>query len=122
MDFGCKAQETENLGDAGPGYALPPGDLGLIANLAGVELATPLDGLAEEFGHSGSFAWPRSLWLASVRGNGPHDPVSRHTAFQGPDVAILEGPPGPQSDLDLLLQEAGSPAVLALSGRMDDLK
>ncbi|MCL5966900.1 MAG: hypothetical protein M1550_06855 [Deltaproteobacteria bacterium] len=48
--FRGKAKKAHDLGHACPGDSLPPGDVGLVSDRPGVELAPPLDGLAEEFG------------------------------------------------------------------------
>ena len=45
-----QAKQGQDLGHAGAGDAFATGDGGLVGELASVELASPLDGLAERFG------------------------------------------------------------------------
>jgi hypothetical protein len=58
LNFGRKSEHAYNLSHPGPGDPLPICDIGLGSDLAGVELALPLDGLTEELDHP---RFPESL-------------------------------------------------------------
>ncbi len=117
LDLGDQAQESQDLGDAGSGDALAAGDLGLVADLARVELAPPLDGLAQELGDPGRPGLPGRLGLDPARRDGADDPVGAHTAREGADVAVIERPFGAQRDLDRLFAVGGPGfAVAAIPG------
>lgn len=45
LDLGREPEQAHNLGDPGPGDALPPGDFGLVRDVTGFEEGLPLDGL-----------------------------------------------------------------------------
>ena len=77
LDLGGEPQEPQDLRDPGPGDAFPAGDLRLGGDLAGVELAAPLDGFAQELGHPGRSGLPGRLGLAPPRRHGGDDPVRR---------------------------------------------
>ena len=51
-------EESHDLGYPGSGDPLPPGDLGSISHLAGIDLPLPLVGLVEEFDHPGRLRYP----------------------------------------------------------------
>jgi hypothetical protein len=81
----------------------------------------PLEGLAEEPNHARRLGLPGRLGLAPARRAGAHDPVGGHSARQGADVAVLEGPVGPQGDLDRLFAVGGHGRdVMAFQGGVDD--
>ncbi len=103
LDLGGQVSQPHDLRDPDAADALPTGDGGLVGGLARLEERLPLEGFAEELGHPG---YPRHLGrlgLAPGRWDGAYNPVGRHPACQGADVAVLKGPVGPQSDLDRLL-------------------
>ena len=107
LDLGGQTQHPHDLRNSGPGDALSAGDVGLIGGVAGFEEGLPLDGLAEELDHPGRLGLLGRLGLAPARWDGGDDPVGGHTARQGADVAVFEGPLGPQADLDRLLAFEG---------------
>ena len=47
LDFRCQSKKHHDLRHPGAGDTLAAGDGGLVRDLAGVELASPFDGLAE---------------------------------------------------------------------------
>ncbi len=108
LDLGGQTQHPHDLRNSGPGDALSAGDVGLIGGVAGFEEGLPLDGLAEELDHPGRLGLLGRLGLAPARWDGGDDPVGGHTARQGADVAVFEGPLGPQADLDRLFAGGGA--------------
>ena len=59
--------------------------------------------------------------LGVTRRGGANHPVGRHPACQCTDVAIFEGPLGPEGDLDGLFAIGGhGVALLTLDGPVDD--
>jgi len=109
------------LGDTCACDSLPAGNVGLIPDLAGVELPSPLDRLAEELGNPGCLGFSGRFGVASHLKDRAHRPVARHPARQGADVAIIEGPLWSEGDLDGLFAVSGhSGATLGILGEMDD--
>ena len=100
LDLGGEARQAHDLGHAGPGEAFSAGALGPAGNLVGLQESLPLDGLAQEFDDSGCVGALWRCWRGSTLRDGAHDPVGEHAARQGADVAIFEGPFGPEGDLD----------------------
>ena len=101
--------------------ALTTCDLSLICRLAGLKEGLPLDGLAQEFDDPGRPGILGRFRLAPAWQDGAHDPVGGHTARQGADVAVLEGPFGPEGDLHYLFAVGGyGRAALAVQGDVDD--
>lgn len=97
LDLGREAAHAHDLGDAGAGDALPAGDGRLVGDLAGLEEALPLDGLAEELdtrGVRGSFGG-----LGLPRGGG----TAETTASAGtrrvrvPTLPFSKAPLGPRA-------------------------
>ena len=67
-----------------------------------LEEGLPLDRLLEQLDHPGRPRFPQWLGLSVLPLHGSHDPLGRHPACDGADVAVLERPFSPQSDLDRL--------------------
>ena len=114
---GAEPEHAHDLGDPGAGDPFPPGYLGLICGLAGLQERLPLDGLAQEFDDPGCLGIFGRLRLAAAWRDGAHDPGGGYTARQGADVAVFEGPFGPEGYLDSLFPVAG---VLSIHCYMDD--
>ena len=66
LDLRGQTKQTRNLGDTCACESLPA-DVGLIPDLAGVDLPSPFDRLAEEFDHPGGLSYLGWRWNASVR-------------------------------------------------------
>ena len=103
-----EADRALDLADAGAGEALAPGDGSLAGDFTGVELAPPLDCLAERLDYGGR---PGLLWrlgrLGSTLalGDGTDYLAGGHAARQDADIAILERSVRPERDLDGLFAE-----------------
>ena len=96
LDLGGQAQHAHDLGHAGPGEALPAGDLGLAGGVARFQEGLLRDGLAQEFDDPGRLGVLGRFRLAPAWQDGAYDTGGWHTARQGADVAVLEGPFGPR--------------------------
>ena len=105
MDLPREAKKRHDLTDAGAGKAFTAGDGDLALDFAGVELALPFVGEAEELGGTGDpglLGWPGPAGPAGALGDGTDDLAGRHTAGQAADVAVVECPIRPKADLDCL--------------------
>ena len=67
----------------------------------------PLDGLAHEFKDPGRPGILGRFRLAPAWRDAAHDPGGGNPARQGADVAVLEGPFGPEGDLHCLFAVGG---------------
>lgn len=123
LDLGREVEQAHDLGDPGALDALPAGDIGLVGGLARRQEGLPLAGLAEELDHPGR-PWDLGRLPVEDPGrNGMDDPVGRHLARQGAEVAVLERPLGPKGDLECLFARGGhGRAVRAVHGEVDDAK
>jgi hypothetical protein len=121
--FRGKAEESHDLRHPRTGDVLPAGDIGLVPDFAGVELAPPLDGLAEEFRYAGSLGASWLLEIAPAQRNDAHDLVGFYPSRQDADVAVFNDPHGPEGDFYRLFA-AGClrGAILARYGGVDDSK
>ncbi len=63
LDFRTKPQHTKDLSHTSSSDSFPVGDIRLVADLAIIELASPLDGLPQEFGYAGGLGhhWLREI-------------------------------------------------------------
>lgn len=121
LDLRREAQHSHDLCYAGAGNAFPNGDVSLAGDLAGLQEGLPLDGLAEEFDHPGRPGHLRWFRSASVERGGPYHPVRRQPTRQSANVAVFEGPLGPEGDLDRLFAIGGHRgATVAILGEMDN--
>jgi len=123
-----KAKQREDLRDPSAGDAFPAGDGGLVGDLAGVELAMPLDGLAKRLDDARR-ADPlrRSRWARLAAGwrNRVDDLAGRHPPRQGNAAAALERRVRPQGDLDGLFavrrrRRAGGGRKTVVEGDVDN--
>jgi hypothetical protein len=130
LNLRFEAEQTEDLSHPGAGDALAAGDGGLVANLASVELATPLDRLPKSLDDArwaDQFGRPRRACPATGRGNRDDDLAGRHPAGQGSQAALREGWVRPQSDLDGLFAVRGRRRAVGgqktlVEGDVDDPK
>ena len=112
--FRGKAQKRHDLSYPGTGYPFSASDLGLVRDLAGIELPLPFDRLSEQFGHPGGL-WSRRLENGAGRGDDVHTLVGLDSSRQD---AYIDGAEG---DLDFLFA-VGLPggAIFSRHGRVDD--
>lgn len=118
--FGVKAKKAHDVGHSGTTDSLPPSDLGLVSDLADVELALPLDGLSEEFGDVGGSWGRRLLEIAPGQRDDAHDLVGVYPSRQDADTAVFRDPHRAEGDLHLLFavgRKGG--AILAVNGGVD---
>ena len=92
--------------------------------LAGLEQRPPLEGLAQQLSHPGGLGLLRPLRRAPTGRDGADHPVGGYpAACQGADVAVFEGPLGPQGDLDRLVVVPGlRPQIPEFRRDMHDLE
>jgi len=132
LDFRCKPQEGHDLADAGAGDAFAACDGCLAFDLAGVELALPFLGEAQELSAAGTMALLGQLRLrglalpsgAPARSVG-HQLAGGHLTRDPADVAPLEGGLRAECDLDRLVGITALVAVLGVLqayGAEDDLR
>ena len=110
LNFRCQSKEHHDLRHTGAGDAFTVGNGSLVGDLAGVELASPLDGLAERLGDTrrpDGLGRPGRACLAAGRRNHFDDLAWPHAVRQGSNAAVLEGRVRPQGDLDGLLAVGG---------------
>ena len=119
LDLRGQSKQTQNLGDTCACDSLPAGDVGLIPDLAGVELPSPLDRLAEELGNPGYLGISGRFGVASHLKDRAHRPVARHTARQGAHIAVFKRPLGAKGYFDGLFAIGGNgDATLDILGYM----
>jgi hypothetical protein len=119
--FRGKAEKSHDLGHSGSGYPFPAGNVGLVPDLASVELSPPLDGPAEECGYVGSLGIHRRFEIPLGQRYNPHKLVSSYPPRQGADVAVFKDPHWADGDLHRLFVEGRQGrAVLAVQGGVDD--
>ena len=105
-----KPKQGEDLRDPSARDALPAGDGGLVGNLAGVELASPLDGLSERLHDARWTDAPRPsrrARLAAGWRGGVDNLVGGHPPSQGTQAALWEDWVRPKGDLNGLLAVRG---------------
>lgn len=104
-DLGDQASESHDLGQASARDAFATCNLGLGADVAGVELALSLLGLPEEFDHPVSLRLLGRLGRpASIRGH-IRDPVGGDVLFQCASGPVLERHLGDEGDFDGLFAQ-----------------
>lgn len=106
-DLRREAEQADDLGHPGAGDTFPARNGGLVGDLAGLEKFLPLNGFSEERDHRRSSIFAGAFGGAPASRSCGHNPFRGHPARQGGHVAVVKGPPGPQSDLDRLVVELG---------------
>ena len=93
----------------------------MVANLAGVELAPPLDGFTEELDHPRCTRFLGRLGHTPAWRDGAYLPGGRHMARKGAYVAVFKRPLGPEGDLNHLFVVGGHRgARVANLGEVED--
>jgi len=120
LDLWREAQQAHDLGHPGAGDALPAGDGRPVGDLAGLEEALPLEGLAEVLDHAGRPWFPGLFGRAPTGWGGGHDPSPGHTTRQGVDVGSLERLPRRQGHLNRLFAQLVPGSAIAASRDVQD--
>ena len=69
LDFRSETKHTHDLSHPGSGDALLASNLGLAGDLSGFQDSLSLDGISEEFYHSGDFRFQGRFGVAPTRQN-----------------------------------------------------
>jgi len=123
-----KTKQAEDLCDSRPTNSLAVGDGGLVSDLAGIELATPLDCLAEcldDAWRANPLGRAGRACPAAGRRNRVDDLARGYPARQTANVAAPERRVRPQGDFDSLFAVRGRRQAVGgrktvVEGDMDD--
>ena len=69
LNLWSRTKKIQNLCYTGTGDSLPSCDLGLVPDLAGIDLTLPLDSFSEEFHHSGGLGFRRRFLVPAAGGD-----------------------------------------------------
>lgn len=121
LDRWREAQQAQDLGHPGARDPFSTGDLGLVRDVAGVELPPPLLGRPEKLDHLRGPGCLGRLSVPGLRREGVDGLVGRHPSFQGAHDAVLERPLGPQGNFHRLFAVGGHRGpIRAFLGNVDD--
>jgi len=116
-----KAEEPHDLGYPGAGDALLTGDIRLSGDRTGFQESLPLDGLPEEFDHSGGLGY--SCGFGVARRDRAYHSAEGSPLPQGANISVFKRPLGPEGDFDVLFAvNARTDFSFSVMGEMDNSK